>query len=142
MHTSHHAGLAVVASLAVVVLTEPTAPLALVGAGTVVGVGIDVDHFPISRVRGGDWRAAERVVRNPLLVVTEPQAIFEGARPHPLERLLTHVLVAGPLCVAAWIAWPALGLVVGVSLYVHVLADLCWDVWLLYRRENGYESIE
>lgn len=135
--SSHHAVLSLVVSLAVVGVLRPSAPMALVAAGTVVGVAIDVDHFPIARARMGDWQAARRVLRNPLLVVTAPERIFPTGEIHPLERLLSHVVLAGPLLAVAWLAWPALGVVLGVSLYVHLVSDIAWDVWRLHRTDGG-----
>jgi len=133
VRSSHHAVLSLVASVAAVWYLQPAAPAALVAAGTVAGVAIDLDHFPIARVRRGDWRAARRVLAAPWLVVTDPERIFDGGSLDALERLLTHVLVAGVACTAAWLAWPALGVVIGVSLYVHIVADLGHDVWWLHR---------
>jgi hypothetical protein len=120
--------LSVLTSALVVWLLEPSAPFVLVAAGTVAGVAVDLDHFPIARVRHGDWLALRRVLASPHLVVADPDRIFEGARFDPLDRLLTHVLLAGVASLTAWLAWPALGVVVGVSLYVHVVADLGHDV--------------
>ena len=128
MRSTHHAVLAVLTSALVVWLLDPAAPLVLVAAGTVAGVAIDVDHFPIARVRYGDWLALRRVLAAPHLVLTDQDRIFEGARFDPLDRLLTHVLLAGVASLAAWLAWPALGVVVGASLYVHLVADLVHDV--------------
>lgn len=133
MKTVHHAALSGIASLAVVVVLAPGTPLAHLAVGTVVGVAIDVDHFPISRARGGDWRAARRVLANPAVIVTDPERIFVGAPVGPVERLLSHVLLGTGLSATAWLARPTFGVVVAVSLYVHVLADLCWDVWRRHR---------
>lgn len=129
----HHAVLSLLASAVVVALLSPPAPLAHVAVGTVVGVAIDLDHFPISRVRGGDWRGARRVFGNPALIVGDPGQIFAGARIDPLERLLSHALLGGALAAVTWLVRPTLGLVVVATLYVHVVADLCWDVWRLHR---------
>lgn len=133
VRSSHHAGLSLLASLAAVWVLRPAAPVVLVAAGTVAGVAIDIDHFPIARLRSGNWRSTRRVLSNPLLVVTDPERIFEGVPLDALERLLTHVLFGGLAVVVAWLAWPTLGIVVGISLYVHLVADLGHDVWLLHR---------
>lgn len=133
VRSSHHAAVSLLVSVAAVWFLRPAAPIALVAAGTVAGVAIDLDHFPIARLRSGDWRSARRVLANPLLVVTDPERIFEGVPLNALERLLTHVLLGGLAVSVAWLAWPALGVVLGVSLYVHIAADLGHDVWLLHR---------
>jgi hypothetical protein len=116
------------ASAAVVWLLDPAAPLVLVASGTVAGVAIDLDHFPIARLRNGDWLALRRVLASPHLVVTDPERLFAGVRLDPLDRLLTHVLLGGLASLATWLIWPALGVVLGASLYVHLVADLVHDV--------------
>lgn len=136
MYSKHHAVLSLVVSVAVVALLEPTRPAALIVAGTVAGTIVDLDHFPLSRVHAGDWRALRRVVRRPWLVVTEEHRIFAGARIDPLERLLTHAILGGVATGLAWLRWPALGVVVGATLYVHVLSDLVWDVRGLYNERE------
>lgn len=128
MRSTHHAALSVLTSAAVVWLLEPAAPLVLVAAGTVAGVAIDVDHFPIARVRHGDWLALRRVLAAPHLVVTDQDRIFAGCRVGVLDRLLTHVLIGGLVSVGTWMVWPPLGTVLGASLYVHLVADLLHDV--------------
>lgn len=137
VNSSHHAALSLLTSLSVVGVLSSPSPVILVLVGTVAGVVIDVDHFPISRARHGSWGAARRVASNPRLIVTDPERIFAEWPIHPLERLLSHVALAGPLTLLAWLLWPALGVVLGASLYVHLLADLVWDVWRLHRVLGG-----
>jgi hypothetical protein len=120
--------LSALTSAVVVWLLDPTAPLVLVGSGTAAGVAIDLDHFPIARFRNGDWLALRRVVTAPHLIVTDPDRIFEGSRLHPLDRLLADVLIGGIVSLGACLQWPALGVVLGASLYVHLVADLVSDV--------------
>jgi hypothetical protein len=128
VRSTHHAVLSGLASAIVVWHLDPAAPLVLVASGTVAGVVIDLDHFPIARYHAGDWLALRRVLAAPQLVVTDPDRIFEGARLDPLDRLLTHVLLGGLACPVAWLGWPALGVVLAASLYVHLVADLVHDV--------------
>lgn len=137
VNSSHHAVLSLLASLFVVGVLSPPSPVVLVLVGTVAGVGIDVDHFPISRARHESWGAARRVASNPRLIISDPERIFAEWPIHPLERLLSHVALAGSLTLLTWLLWPGLGVVLGASLYVHLLADLVWDVWRLHRVLDG-----
>jgi hypothetical protein len=133
MYPKHHAPLAAVTSAVVAVgLGRPGDLGWLVLAGTAVGVLVDLDHFPISRYRCGDWRAIRRVVADPTLLVSGEQAIFAEARVGERNRLVSHLLLIGPLVAVGWWVRPALGAVVAASLGTHVVADLLWD-----RRRRG-----
>jgi hypothetical protein len=103
-----------------------SAPLALVWA-LVVGVGIDLDHFVVTGLKG-TWGPVRRCLRDPTLVVAGQADIFEAGDLWPLERLLSHLLVAGPLAALAWWVAPTVGLLTAATLYAHLLADVAWDV--------------
>lgn len=128
MYPIQHAVISLVVGVGVVAWLRPGAPAALVLAGVAVGTLVDLDHFLLSRLDRGDWRALRGLGRRPLGVFLGRERLFADGHVHPLERLLSHVLVAGPLAAVAWVLWPPLGTVVGAVLYAHVLADLAWDV--------------
>jgi hypothetical protein len=130
MYPKHHAPLAAVTSAVVAVgLGRPGDLAWLVLAGTAVGVLVDLDHFPISRYRCGDWRALRRVVADPTLLVSEEHAIFAEARVGERHRLVSHLLLTGPLVAMGWLVTPVLGAVGAASLGTHVVADILWDRW-------------
>lgn len=99
----------------------------LVVYAAVVGVGIDLDHFPLARFNDGDWRAARRVLRNPRMVLFDQTSIFEEDQLSPLQRLLSHVLVGGLFVGGIALASPLLAGFTAAVLYAHVLSDLYAD---------------
>jgi hypothetical protein len=99
----------------------------VVGYAAVVGVGIDLDHFLVARYNAGDWRALRRCLRRPRIVLFDQGAIFETLDVNPVERLLSHVVIAGVLVGALWLVSPYFARVTGVVLYAHLLADLVAD---------------
>lgn len=137
IYSRHHLVVSiVVGTLTALVVDLPAAPV--VGVVAVLGVGIDLDHFPIARWNRGDWSPVRRCLRRPSLVVVDQASIFESGDIRALQRHLTHVLVGGALVGGTLIGAPEWAPVVGVAVYSHVLTDLCWDV---YRRERaGWEQ--
>jgi hypothetical protein len=105
-----------------------TRAVALVLVCGVLGVGIDADHFLVARIRTGSWAAVGRVVRDPRLPFTDQDAIFESDAVGRLPRLLSHVLIAGPLVAGIGLVDTRLALLAAVVLYFHLLCDLLADV--------------
>ncbi|PSQ65372.1 MAG: hypothetical protein BRD24_07285 [Halobacteriales archaeon SW_9_67_24] len=106
---------------------SPRQRAALAGYGLGLGVLIDLDHFPVARLRVGDWRHARNCLRDPQRVVFDQGSLFEGAGEMESLRLLSHVLIAGPLTLLTGLVDRRLGALTGAVLYVHVLADLLRD---------------
>ena len=130
MYSSHHAALSLLAS-AVLLPFVPTAlpAVGVVAYAVVLGVAIDFDHFLVARYNTGSWRALRACLSDPRRVFLAQGEIFDAGEVWPLERLLSHAVLAGVL-VAGLLAAGLVGLAVvsAVVLYVHVLADLVWDV--------------
>jgi len=94
----------------------------------IVGVGIDFDHFLVAWYNTGDPRAIRYCLRNPRAVVTDQASIFYEYELGKLDRLLSHMLVGGPLVAGLWVLAPALAALAAATLYVHVVADLVQDI--------------
>ncbi len=94
----------------------------------IVGVGIDFDHFLVAWYNTGDPRAIRYCLRNPRAVFTDQASIFRECELGRLDRLLSHMLIGGPLVAALWALSPALAALAAVTLYVHVVADLYQDI--------------
>jgi hypothetical protein len=130
MYSSHHAVLSLLAGLGLLPFVQTDLPaVGVVAYAVVLGVAIDFDHFLVARYNAGNWRALRACVTDPRRVFLAQDEIFESGEVWPLERLLSHVVIAG-LLVAALLVAGLVGLAVvsAVVLYVHVLADLAWDV--------------
>ena len=139
MRSIHHLVLSVLAGFSVVLVVDAAVdPIVLVGVAIVVGVGIDVDHFPIARYNAGSWRALRGCLGDPRRVFLAQDEIFQPGEVWPLQRLLSHVALAGALVVVVAAGSDTFALVVTVSLYVHVLADLAWDV---ARQDQYFEQV-
>lgn len=141
MYSRHHLVVsAAVAAVLVAALPLGPTPLGAAlawGMLTAAGVLIDLDHFVDARLVRGDWANARRCLADPSLVVRDQSRIFDRGDLWPLQRLLSHVVIAPVVVVAAWVAVSAAaGLAVAVVLYVHLLTDLVWDVW----RQDGYHA--
>jgi|AntDeeMinimDraft_5_1070356.scaffolds.fasta_scaffold10865_3 hypothetical protein len=100
---------------------------ALAGYGLGLGVLIDLDHFLLARLRVGDWRHVRNCLDEPKRVFFDQDDLFQGTGRMGGLRLLSHVLIAGPLTVLTGIVDRRLGVLTGAVLYVHVLADLLRD---------------
>jgi len=94
----------------------------------VIGVGIDVDHFLVAWYNTGDPRAIRYCLRNPRAVFTDQESIFHEYEISKLDRLLSHMLIGGPLVAVLWVFTPALAVLGAATLYVHVVADLVQDI--------------
>ena len=102
--------------------------LGWVAFAAVIGVGIDFDHFVVAWYNTGDPRAIRYCLRNPRAVFTDQASIFHEYELGKLDRLLSHMLVGGPLVAALWVLNPTLALLATATLYVHVVADLFQDI--------------
>ncbi|MFC6951472.1 hypothetical protein [Halorubellus litoreus] len=130
MYSSHHAALSLVAGAALVPFVPTVLPaVAVVAYAVVLGVAIDFDHFLVARYNAGNWRALRACATDPRRAFLAQDEIFDADEVWPLERLLSHAVLAGVL-VATLLAAGLVGLAVvsAVVLYVHVLSDLAWDV--------------
>ncbi len=120
-------------------LTDPPVWWPLVAAyAAVVGVGIDADHFLVARANAGDWGALRRCVRQPRIVFVDQGSIFETGEVNTVERLLSHVVIAGVAVAVLWAVSPYFAVVTAVVLYVHLLSDLVADTRDFDRRARQY----
>ena len=102
--------------------------LGWVAFAAVVGVGIDVDHFLVAWYNTGDPRAIRYCLRHPRAVFTDQGSIFRPHEISKLDRLLSHMLIGGPLVAVLWVVSPTLAALAAAALYVHVVADLVQDI--------------
>jgi hypothetical protein len=130
MYSSHHAALSVLAGVALLPLVSTElGPLGVIAYAVVLGVGVDFDHFLVARYNAGDWRALRACLADPRQVFFSQDEIFAPDEVGVVERLLTHAVLGGVLVVALLAGGLVdLAVVSAVVLYVHVLADLVWDV--------------
>lgn len=119
---------AVGAIAAVVAGVDPATGLAWVAIAAAVGVGIDFDHFLVAWYKTGETRTIRYCLRNPRAVFLDQDSIFDADDLGKLDRLLSHLLIGGPLVVALWAFDPAVALLLAATLYVHVVADLIADI--------------
>lgn len=135
MQSKAHAAIGAVVSALLVAWLWPDAGLAtavpLWAAGVGLSVLIDLDHFIVARLIVGDWRHLRRVAARPTDVLWDQSWIFPEERIMPIDRLLSHVVIAGALVAAIWSVAPSVAMYVAGILYVHVLADLLRDTGLL-----------
>jgi len=94
----------------------------------VVGVGIDFDHFLVAWYNTGEPRAIRYCLRNPRAVLFDQRSIFQAYELGKLDRLLSHLLVGGPLVAGLWLLDPTLAMLAAATLYVHLVADLVADI--------------
>jgi hypothetical protein len=129
MYSKAHGAISFVLGVALVAAgVSVVHPLVVVGYATALGVLIDLDHFLWARYNTGDWAALRYVLTSPVAAVTDQRSIFREEDLNRLERLLSHVVIAGVAVPLTWWVDPDLGLVTGLTLYAHVLADLVQDV--------------
>jgi hypothetical protein len=120
------------------VSAAPARPVVLLPAVVAIGVGIDFDHFLVAYLNTGSTKNLRRVARDPRIVVLDQRAIFDPADLSELQRLLSHVVIAG-IAVSGLVMLGERGwaTVVGLTLYLHVLSDLIADVRNEARTERG-----
>lgn len=129
MYSRAHGAISLAVGVALVVAgVEFVHPLVVVGYATAAGVLIDLDHFLLARYNSGSWRATRYLLSNPRRALADQSTIFEESEISPFDRLLSHVVIIGVVVPVTWWVDPAFGLVNGVVLYCHVLADLIADV--------------
>jgi len=125
MKSGVHAVVSVVVGVAALAVTTPPIPAwAVLAVAVAVGVGIDVDHFFLAWYNTGSFAPVRRCLRDPRIVFLDQSAIFEDGTVGALNRLLSHVVIAGVAVPVLWLWRPYVAGLVGVSLYAHVLADL------------------
>ena len=102
--------------------------LSWVAFAAIVGVGIDFDHFLVAWYNTGEPRAIRYCLHNPRAVFFDQASIFQEYELGKLDRLLSHMLIGGPLVAGLWVVAPTLSALAAASLYVHVVADLVQDI--------------
>jgi len=129
IYSKHHFLISVFVGLLLGLVVGDSAVLILgtaIYAG-VIGVAIDLDHFVISRLHSGDWRAATDCLRSPLKSLIDQDDIFGEEEVEPAERVLSHLLISGIGVSVLWIFTPRWSVVTGVVLYVHIVTDAYAD---------------
>ena len=136
MYSLAHALISLVVAGAAVLVGDPTHdPVLVVVYGVALGVLIDLDHFLLAWAFSGSLAPLQRVLVKPWIVVTAPGTIFGTSDLGPYPRLISHVVIAGLLVPAVWLAVdPFLGVLTAAVLYAHVLADLVAD-------RRSYETV-
>ena len=125
MKSGAHAVVSVVVGVAALAVTTPPVPAwAVLALAVAVGVGIDLDHFFLAWYNTGSLTPVRRCLRDPRIVFLDQSAIFDDGSVGALNRLLSHVVVAGVAVPPLWPWRPYVAGLVGASLYAHVLADL------------------
>lgn len=134
MLSKHHLLLSLAAGVALVPLLPSIYPWwFVVGVATVLGVGIDFDHFLVARLNQGDWRATVRGLRNPRLLFFDQANLFPDDALWARQRLLSHALIGSVLVGVFVLVAPWVALITAVTLWVHIVADLLWDNYFLER---------
>ena len=129
MYSRGHALLSLLVGLAIVLAAPtPVHPALVVAVVVAVGVGIDFDHFLLAMALTGSTKNVRRVLGNPTMVLFDQTEIFDEGDLTEAQRLLSHVAIAGVAVAGLWVVARYWALVVAVTLYVHVLADLYADV--------------
>ncbi|MCU4740116.1 hypothetical protein OB955_03245 [Halobacteria archaeon AArc-m2/3/4] len=144
MYSKHHAvislavGAAAVYALpAVTVFGVDVPPVALVAYATAIGVFVDLDHFLIARIKTGTWEAIGFCLRNPTVAFADQGRIFSAGDVGVLPRLLSHQLIVGAAVALFALESLPLAVLTAVVLYIHIVCDLCWDIWQLgHGRED------
>lgn len=130
MYTRDHllVSLAVGLALALAPVGTDLSPALVVVAAAVAGTVIDLDHFLVARLRTGTWLPVRRGLARPRRFLFAQEELFADGEVGVLHRLLSHAVLGGVAVLGLALVTPSLALVVGVSLYAHVLADLVADV--------------
>lgn len=121
---------------AVLIDVAPLEAAGVVAYAVVVGVGIDLDHFPIARFNTGDWRAVRFCLDHPLIVFTDQSRIFETDEVLALQRLLSHAVLGGVLVAVLAPVDSFLATLSAVVLYAHIVSDLIDDNRKLSERRH------
>lgn len=134
MNSAEHAAAGAVASAFAVAALRRRRGLSLARAavlwayGVALSVGIDLDHFPISRAQTGDWAALRRALARPAAALTDPDYVFPPSEPELASlRLRSHLAVGSALVAALLALAPAVAGFTAVVLGVHVACDLLRD---------------
>lgn len=134
MLSKHHLLLSIATGAALVFLVPPAYSWwVVVGFATVLGVGIDVDHFLIARLNQGDWRATVRGIRNPRLLFFDQANLFPEDALWARQRLLSHAIIGSLVVAALVLVAPWMALIAAVTLWVHFVSDIVWDNYFIER---------
>lgn len=146
MYSIHHAAVSAVVGAIVAfvagsidLLGVALPPIALVGYAVAIGVFVDLDHFLIARLRTGSWEALRFCLRNPLAAFGDQGEIFAPGDVGGLNRLLSHLLIAGVAVAGLAALSVEFAVFTGAVLYVHVVTDVAWDIRILRRYEGAIE---
>lgn len=131
MQSRAHAAIGAVVSAVLVAVLWSDVELATAGALWAYGVGlsvlVDLDHFLVTRLTGGDWRHLRKVLARPTAVLRDQSWIFPEEDLSKLNRLLSHAVLGGTLVAGTWVVAPTLAAFTALVLYAHVVADLLRD---------------
>ena len=94
-------------------------------------MAIDLDHLLIARLKTGNWSATRRTLATPSIALVDQDRIFEVGDVGILSRLLSHLVIVGVATPALVGISVPLAIVIAVVLYVHIVCDVCWDIWRL-----------
>jgi hypothetical protein len=129
MRSRHHFPISLAVGLAAVAtVPTPLPALAVVVGAGLLGTFVDLDHFLIARVRTGSWDPLRRCLADPRMALLEQDDIFEAGDVGSLARLVTHGLLTVGVVAGLWAVDPALALVAGVVLAVHIGCDVAWEL--------------
>ncbi|MFC6717588.1 hypothetical protein ACFQGT_04100 [Natrialbaceae archaeon GCM10025810] len=143
MYSKHHAAISFVVSAALAYALGPfsiggivvPAPL-IVLYGTALGVLIDLDHLVIARARTGTWDAVRFCLRHPRAAVADQSRIFDRGDVGVLPRLVSHLVIVGVVIPTTFLASVPLGILTAAVLYLHLLADVVWNVYQARRHRH------
>lgn len=130
MYTRDHllVSLAVGVGLVFAPVASDLSPAVVVAVAAVTGTAIDLDHFLVARLKTGSWLAVRRGLARPRRLLLDQSELFADGDVGVLHRLLSHAVLGGVVVPGLLVFDADLALVVGVSLYAHVLTDLVADV--------------
>ncbi len=129
MYSRHHALVSLVVGTGFVIATDTE--IILIGYAVLLGTFIDLDHFPIARYNQGSWAAFRFCLNHPVHALFDQSDIFTLEDVDPDQRLLSHVLLGGILCLVLIFVDTSMAILTAVVLYFHILMDLLADL----RRE-------
>ena len=86
------------------------------------GVLIDLDHFLITLTRDRDLNELKNALKNPRLILTDNQAVFDQTIPEK-ARWISHVTVLVLVPLLIFTQSPRLGVLTFLMLDLHIAAD-------------------
>lgn len=129
MYSQGHAILSAILAIGLIpIVSPPIDPFLLFAYVLMLGVGIDIDHFPIARINVGNWSRLGKVVENPNLMFNQ-SAIFEPDDVTSKQRLYSHtvitVLVVGIFVILDLKTWAGVS---ASTLILHIVTDMISDI--------------